>query len=47
MKVQWMNMSPDQISRFNKYRDHKILIGKYQDNLPILIIIKLFFFDYR
>lgn len=29
MKVQWMNMSSDQISRFNMYRDRKSLIGKY------------------
>lgn len=28
MKVQWMNMSSDQISRFNMYRDRKSLIGK-------------------
>lgn len=27
MKVQWMNMSSDQISRFNMYRDRKSLIG--------------------
>lgn len=30
MKVQWMNMSSDQISRFNMYRDRKSLIGKYK-----------------
>lgn len=29
MKVQWMNMSSDQISRFNMYRDRKSLIGKF------------------
>ncbi|XP_060869267.1 TBC1 domain family member 15-like isoform X2 [Metopolophium dirhodum] len=28
MKVQWMNMSSDQISRFNMYRDRKSLIDK-------------------
>lgn len=27
MKIQWMNMSSDQISRFNMYRDRKSLIG--------------------
>lgn len=27
MKVQWMNMSSDQISRFNMFRDRKSLIG--------------------
>lgn len=29
MKVQWMNMSFDQVSRFNMYRDRKSLIGNY------------------
>ncbi|XP_050540595.1 TBC1 domain family member 15 isoform X2 [Daktulosphaira vitifoliae] len=28
MKVQWMNMSSDQMSRFNMYRDRKSLIDK-------------------
>lgn len=33
MKIQWMNMSSDQISRFNMYRDRKSLIGNYLDIL--------------
>lgn len=34
MKIQWMNMSSDQISRFNMYRDRKSLIGKYMTIFP-------------
>jgi len=40
MKVQWMNMSSDQMSRFNMYRDRKSLIGKHLDNPSILIVNK-------
>lgn len=38
MKVQWMNMSSDQISRFNMYRDRKSLIGKYYNVFIFLML---------
>lgn len=50
MKVQWMNMSSDQMSRFNMFRDRKSLIGKYHNSVffifLLLIIIRCFFFVY-
>lgn len=33
MKVQWMNKTSDQISRFNVYRNHKRLVGKCYTDL--------------
>lgn len=47
MKVQWMNMTSDQISRFNMYRDRKSLIGNYYNNVMFFFINQsLFSFFY-